>query len=242
MKILLTLFILILAFQFSFGQDNPKAEKIEDFGATNCCEFANKMDYLLSEIFVNKSDSIGYVVIYSSNQDVLQGLYTENKILGHLKFRLDKTIFQQSVANADTAQNKIFIVRKNTEGKFKIEFWKVEKGANLPFTTFDEWNLSSIKYQKPTLYFTTFNEGECSFDNGIKQFSGILSANPNLRGNIAIFEKTQKDFLKTKKELLSDIPNDLNILKNQVRTFFIKTSKHSYPRYELWFVPKKKLN
>jgi hypothetical protein len=171
---------------------------------------------------------------------VLQGLRSENKVIGHFQIRFSKTDFQQIVTNKNSAINKLFIIRKKTESEFRIEFWKAERSENPSFAISDEWDLSKIKYQKPTLFFTDLNESECNYASGIKQFSEILSANPNLWGHIVIFGDTQKDFLKTNNELLGEIPNKFNFLKNQVRTFFIKTKGNSYPHYELWFVPKKK--
>lgn len=241
MKILLTSFLLIFAFQFSFGQEKPKAEKLEDFGATTCGDIRNKLDNFLNEILLGNANAKGYVVIYSNNQEVLQGLSFENIVLGHLKLRLPEMNLNIDFADRNSEPKFIF-VRKQTVSDLKIELWKVQKDELPSFAISDKWDLSNINYRKPTLFFTDLNESECNYASGIKQFSEILSANPNLRGHIVIFDKTQKDFLKTKNELLGEIPNKFNILKNQVRTFFIKTKGNSYPNYELWLVPKEKRN
>lgn len=242
MKILLTLFLLIFAFQISFGQEKPKAEKIDEFGKIPCCDFSSRMDYLLNQIYFEKSslNSTGYVVIYSNNEDMRTALAYENKVVGHLAMRLGQLSSQQISENKDKLQNKIFIIRKKTNEAFRIELWKVEPEAKLSFLRSDEWDLSVINYQKSKLFYTDYFESTCYPSSGNKHFSEILSANQNLRGHIVIFENSQKGFLKTKNEFLAEIVDKYNVPQNRLRTFFVKIDRDAFPYHELWLVPKRR--
>jgi hypothetical protein len=227
-KISLAILLILMSFQFIFAQEQSQLRKVDEFGKLGCCDLNMRTDALFNEIVATNSKAKGYILIYTNTKNVLEALRFERLIIGEIKFHS----FDES---------RIVVIRKKTNEDLKIELWIDEKGEKPPFTTESEWNLSSIYSTKPKLFHIAYyKDGICSAFGEVKQFADILLADQNLKGHIVIFEKSQKGFLKTKKEFLDEFTKQHNIQQNQLRTFFIKIPKDSFAYNELWLVPKKK--
>ncbi|MCU0238421.1 MAG: hypothetical protein MUC29_03190 [Pyrinomonadaceae bacterium] len=229
-KSLQILFLLIFSYQFIFSQEKPKAELVDELGKATCCDLSNRINSV-AHSYLADEDTLVYAVIYANNTELKQGLSLESRILGELKV-------------LGINENKFFTLRKLSNEDLKIAFWKVPKNSELPFSTQNEWNLSSINFAKPALFYSSdyANSGICNYSEENKHFSEILLANQELRGHIVIFDSSAKQFNQTEKQLLNEISEKLNVPLNQLRTFFIKQPKINMPYYELWLVPKKSRN
>lgn len=230
MKIIYLILTLIFTFQFSFSQEQSQLRKVDEIGKTNCCDLGVRTDGFFSELLADDKKAKGYAVIYSNNQNLELALSFERLILGHIKYR-------------DYDESRIVFVRKHTKGDFKLEYWIDEKGEDSAFANQNEEKYAWFNFQKTSLFLSSkhFNE-LCSEFGEKKQYAEILLANPTLKGHIVIFDSSQKGFVKTKTELLTQLSTQYNVSQNQLRTIFIKIEKDSYPYHELWLVPKKKRN
>lgn len=233
MKIIKTSFSLILLFtilQFSFGgQQKPKAELIYELGTVGGCEYYwSSIDVLLDKL-VDENESVGYIVLYGDKDNVIQTLIYKEWVAGHLKRRK----FSDRFKTFD--EKRLKVVRGEPSSNLRIEMWKVSNNAEKPFkfnTNFEY----SLSIEKPLIFYDAeFDAGGlCPYLDFRKVFADFLEANPNLYGNVVIYEKSLSNFHKAKKEMLKDMKN---ISQNRLR-FFHSTNMFK-GKYELWFIPNK---
>jgi hypothetical protein len=227
-KNLFLILTLIFSIQIAFSQKELQVRKVDEFGKLPCCDLSSRTDSLFNEIMATNSKAKGYVVIYSNGKNIQEALRIERLILGEIKFH-----------NFD--ENRIFIVRRNANEDFKIEYWVDERGETPPFATESEWDFSNLYSLKPKLFYSTFYAGEsiCETFGEKKHFAEILTANPTAKGHLVIFESSRKRFLKKRNELLGEVSTQFNVPQKQLRTFFIKVPKDALSYHEFWFVPKR---
>lgn len=229
-KAISVLIILFASFQICFAQEDSKAILLNELGLKGGCEyFWSSLDVLLVDL-LNEPNSIGYVVIKGNKNNILQTIIHKEWIAEHIKLRkLDPKL-------KDLDSNRIIAVKGEDSTEFKIQIWKVPHNAEKPFkfkTDFDY----SLSVKKPfVLYDINFDPGGlCPYFNPVKVFTEFLAANPELRGNVVIHEKTKKKFLQRKDNLSKEINPTLRHWLQ-----FFQSTKNYAGGYELWFVPPNK--
>lgn len=222
MKILLTSFLLILAFQVCFGQEKAKAELVSDDTVYNCCDLQNRF-YNFAEDIYKSEKTVGYIVIYNERNNLQKSLYYESVLLAILsRFNDNK---------------KIFLIRGKTENIIRFEFWKVPQNAEFKISE-AEWDFTMSKLQKSLNLSEFYAEALCGQKGIEKHFSERLSANPQLRGHLIINAKSKKNFRQKESTLIAELTNNYKIAKNQLKTFFVKNTEYDF--VEFWLVPKRR--
>lgn len=129
--------ILLIAVLSGFGQDNPEAILIDEFGHIYCDEFLARVDNFSIQLAANPT-SKGYFVI-SGGRDVLR-----RKLSVEL-------MFEGAILDRGPHQTRTQIVHGSELGPFKVQMWVV--GANESQPNFNEatWNLQIAKVDSPFL-------------------------------------------------------------------------------------------
>lgn len=125
----------------------------------------------------------------------------------------------------------------------EIELWLVPPGADPPMP-----NTSALqtrtpeKFQMPTEPFIFSDEyadgvGGCSPPLDVEGYAALLKEYPKSRGNIVIFETSQKLFRQKEKEILNQLTKS-GITRNRLRTFFKKVEAIQLQEaVQLWLLP-----
>lgn len=223
MKILLTISLLIFAFQISFGQKDAKL--IDEQGKIDCCY--PSFQILLQEI--SDSNSKGYIIIFGDKTNKLNSYLYEQQIKSWVGFRDNPNIL---------------ILHGKSEEKIRTQFWVVPEGAKPPDFQEETWDYS-LSIKKPLKLYQDFNyleygsDGVCDFSFYELYTSIFLRANPNLNANLIIYEKSVPKFTTKKLELLKLFNEQYKIPSNRLR-FFQKSIKESWSNGEIWLIPQKK--
>lgn len=227
MKILLTSFLLLLAFQVSFfGQEKPQPRLIDEFSEVNCEEFLNKMDALFFETNFDQTFS-AYVLIYSNPNnldDEKKKLRFKGWVIGAAEFR-----------GFDT--NRISVVNSQTNDSLKVQFWIVLAGTELP-VKFEKIKTPIPNVTKPKLYHQESLEGEICSSDELKTYAEILKNNTQLQGNIVIYDFSNKRILETQNYVITRLIDRYKVPRNQLKFFHIKSN--NIQDVEYWLVPKRK--
>jgi hypothetical protein len=151
MKSQLFSFLFLISLVFSVSAQNKEVQKIEEFGATNCCDYRARMDNLFIEI--DKSyDAKGYVFVYEGNieQRVYDknGKYKETKDVPSEKGSAEELIdyFKNHLLLRRFSPEKIVFINAGFREKYTVELWLVPNGVNPPKPT---PTLEKIKQRKP---------------------------------------------------------------------------------------------
>lgn len=150
MKKQISVFLFLLVFVFCVSAQNKVAQKIDEFGATNCCDYRARIDNLFVEI--DKSyDAKGYVYVYEGNIEQRlydkNGKYIETKNVPSEKGSAEELIgyFKDHVLLRRYSPEKIVFINAGFREKYTVEMWIVPKGVNPPKTT---PTLEKIKQRK----------------------------------------------------------------------------------------------
>lgn len=225
MKLQKTFFILIIfiaSFQICFGQDNPKAELIDEFGNINCDDFLARNEGFYRVLQENPG-SQGYAVISGKNDELRKKVNYELLIKGAI-----------AINRFDVS--RITTIRGAESENFKVQFWQVPPGAAKPDFKESKWNFVFPPQTKPFSFYDNIREicPPISFETVYAEY---LNANPQARGHIVIYAKSLKTYNKFRNEardLLKDIPI------NRLRFFHIKRNfSDNYANIEYWLVPRK---
>jgi hypothetical protein len=227
-KILLIIICLFAVSHFCFGQEVPKAVKIDEFGEANCEDFWARFDNFFNEL-QNDPTSTGNLIIYGKKNSLSKNLGYEKLANGIVRFR-----------NLDPS--RLVIIRGEENDAIHIEFWRVPAGAEQPIFTAGDWDLT-IRQNKPFIL-NAYSDGDgiCPAVTSVKLFADYLSANPSMRGHLVITDKTTENFIITKKDLLNELVNEHKIPQNRLKFFYVKNKTYSYEfaDIEFWLVPQKK--
>lgn len=225
MKLQRSFFILIILFalfQIGFGQDESKAEIIDEFGRISCDDFLARIDNFYIALD-NNPNSQGYIVIYGDNDYLRTKLVYELWFNGAAKFG--------AVKSENFSDNRITKIRGEEKGNIKIQLWKVPDGAKKPDFNEEKWNFVFPSNTKPFIFYEEFWDQICSSVSFEKIYIEYLNANPEAHGNIVIYEESYKNFLKTKKETLNLL---FKIPAKKFRFFFVKSESSNI---EFWLIP-----
>lgn len=223
MKILLTFLLMILAFQFSFGQEKPKAELQEIIGPTNNDNLLSRVQNLSHSL---EEKDTAYIVISSTDDNQLFKYKTERKIKGcfYPKF----------------PSNKLVIVYDENKNEDLTEFWRVPFGAippRNPDETKKDFTLSKSQ-NKVLLYSGSWEEDYCRTNFDLEFYSKFLLANPHLFGKISVLAKTQKQGLNKVFSISQTLIKKFKVPKSQLKISYTWNNVWDYEDY--WLVPKKK--
>lgn len=217
MKSQITFLVLIILFtfsQFTAGQEKPKAKLVNELSYEPCERIRSSLDNLMRDL-LDESESKGYIVI--SGDKSLETVNAKEWVDGQFKYR-------------KFDEERWVTVKDENSKEYKIQMWKVPKGAEMPFSFKREFDYS-LSLRKPLLFYG-LEEGNCPEADHYKMFCDFLRANPNLRGNVVVYEKTLNQFRKIKRELLK---KSISISPNRLRFF---SRKSSYSFFQLWLIPK----
>ncbi len=223
-KVIFTILILLLTFQFCFGQEKPKAELIDKFSYESNDPLQARIFNLISA--VKKSNSKGYIIIHSSTKD-----------------SLDKYLYERRIKNcfrwAKLPDKNFVIVLGEDRNDFEVELWKVPNGADKPQFTETRKDYVVTSLSKPKLiHKLQWNEEYCPLYFDLQFYSKFLKVNPNLVGRIIIREKKLSNFNKVKQELTRQLTITNKVSKTQLE--FVKDKIEYSEDVEYWFVLKNK--
>ncbi len=227
-KYFLVLIILLASLQICYGQENPQAMKVDEFGKANCEDFWARFDNFFNDL-QNDPTSMGYIIIYGEKNSLRANLGYEKLTNGIVRFR-----------NLDSS--RLVIIRGEEKDAIHIEFWRVPAGAETPAFVQGNWDLT-VKQNKPFIL-GGYSEGDgiCPTNTSVKLFADYLTANPNMRAHIVITDKPTENFANAEKDLLNQLVNEYRISPNRLKFFYVKDKKFPYEfaDVEFWLIPQKK--
>lgn len=224
LKNLLFLLILLITFQNFSAQEKSKAIMIDEFSSINCDEINARISHLFDDLRTNPN-SKGYIIIYGSF----------DKPLGKYLYESE---FKANIAFGNFDANRIIFLRGIDVNKIRIQFWKVPVGANKPDFVKGNWNYKLPQKTKSFLLFKNSWIGEvCHANYDINFYSKLLSADPQLRGNIVIYANSLKKFYRERKYFSVELIEQKKISNSQLKFFYIHSKT---PETEFWLVPHKK--
>lgn len=220
MRFIISIVLLILSFQVSFGQEKPKAELVDEFGMIDCCH--PTFDMFLSELI--ETNSVGYVVIYKNKNNPIESYYYEVSVKSHFMARNIKNIK---------------FVQGRTENSTRTELWKVPQNADKPDFDEEKWDYSFPGKTKSFVFYSDSGvDGICIFFIDL-YFQNILSGNKFANLNVIIYANSQQQFLQKRKELRNNLINNYDIEQNRLKFFKKAKTKNVLENAEYWLVPKK---
>jgi hypothetical protein len=228
-KFIFTFLILFAAIQFCFGQGKPRAVLLDRFVNGTCDNIESViLDFLLK--IHNEPGSTGYAVLYSEENLSRTSIGHFNEVWG-------------SVLYYKFAADRLRTVRAKKEGQSSIEFWKVPAGAETPPLAGEAWTDELPHLAKAFQFGSVFSEACYTFTP--EPFAGFLLANPQLRGNIAVYDKSPNAAKKEGDRWLKTLTEEHKIPRDRLKVFYGKAKRFDdgsgyYPDVEFWLVPVKK--
>lgn len=209
----------------------PKPILADKFTHGNCEEVLARMDYFLTQLN-NDPSSQGYILIYGLPRAVRR---SERIIRNSIKFR-----------NYDPS--RITLINGGGNGKrAAIEMWSVPPGATPPLPNVPDEEKPDTEPQKEAVYTTKPYIFGSQFVDGVggcidefydlESYAEAIKEKSKNRGNIVIYETSQKLFRQTEKEVLGELAKS-NVARKRIKTFFIKVKPNQLREgIELWFLP-----
>lgn len=222
-KTFFVLAILFISFQICFGQEKPKANQVDEFGAIGCDDFLARVDNFAYAL-ENEPSSTGYAIIYA-DKDSRQAKGYEIWLNGQIYFRKFDS-------------RRIIVKRAAKEDIFRVVFWKVRAGADLPI--FIEQKVSYVLPSSTKAYRFAMSVHDICPTLSPSYYADYLQANPNMHGHIVIFNKMIKEAKKDGENLLKMLTEEFNIASNRLKVFYKKSPPNSESATEFWLVPQKK--
>lgn len=209
--------------------DPPSITEIGQLRRPNCEEILAQLDAFYVAL-QNNPDNTGYIISYGSSRAIRN---VEGIIKNNIRLR-----------RYDSSR-LVFLQGGGTDKKATLEFYLVPPGAEPPTPgeppaappgEEDIYeNLSSET--KPFIFSSLYYNMVCPDSLDINGFADALIENPKSRGNIVIYETTQKLFREKEKEILDGLTEN-SIERRRLKTFFKKIKPMSIQEgVELWFLP-----
>jgi len=223
-KSFLFLIILLASFQIYFGQEKPTAILFSRMGRSNCEDVGVRTSAFGFQL-KDASNAQGFIVIYGKKGESYRNLRFEQFI----KDVIDLMTFDRV---------RFTFVHGEERENLELEFWIVPTGAENPVYTEGNWNYE-LEVKKAFLFHENYSGpvGVCEPNSSPELYSKFLVANPNLRGNVVIYETSRGKFRQTEKRLLSELVDDNKVPRNKLKTFYVK---EEFSGVEYWLVPQKK--
>lgn len=186
----LPIFLLILvALSTSMLGQQPKAEKVDEFGAVGCDDFLARADGFLVQLN-NDPGAVGYFVLHGESKLLKGKLFWEEQMSHAMAFR------------RPTAPVKI--VRAPERGDFRAEMWLVPPGAKVPDFEETTWDFHVAKGTKPFMLTSEVNE-MCDFPARPTLINDYLNANPQMYLKVVIYASTQRQRQQTIAKTVEDL-------------------------------------
>lgn len=208
----------------------PKPVLIEKFTRPNCEYVLMQMDNYMTHL-QNDPSSVGYVIIYGKRGAVS---FAEREMRNWTKTR-----------NFD-ATRIVFTRGGGNNQKAEIELWLLPPGAEPPEVTAPESstepessNESPAGNSKPFIFGSIFADhiGGCTTDYDLDLYAETLRTNSKMRGNIVIYEVSNKAFRKSEKEILDQLTKN-GVARKKLKTFYVKVKPNQLREgVELWLLP-----
>lgn len=221
-KPFLFLLSLLTFFQVPVAQETPGALLVDRLSWSDC--EATKLR-LVNFALQLSPDSKGFIVIYGKKAETYRNPLFEELLTEVIDFwKIDRDRFT--------------FVHGEDKEDFLAEFWEVPAGAEKPAYIEGNWNYA-VNTKKPFMFNQDYQgmSGICEPTLRPELFSKFLSANPNLRGNIVIYETSVNKFRNAEKRLLNKLIREHKVARNRLKTFYVKDN---FSGVELWLVPRKK--
>ena len=223
-KTFLLTIILFVSFQICFGQENFKPRQIDKFGKITCDDLSARLDALRNELGANEK-AIGYIITYANKDNLPEAYQFEENIKGFFPF-------------LGIDEKRVILAHGKSGNALETQLWVISPGSDKPSFEEEKWSYALPKVTKPFILYGS-NWGEiCSFLHPEEYFSKLLFGNPSFQGNIVIFEKSSKKFLKTKSALTKKLVNKYKVPPKRLKFYYVKSD--DYPNFEFWLVPRRK--
>ncbi|QQS41218.1 MAG: hypothetical protein IPM63_17945 [Acidobacteriota bacterium] len=209
-------------------QDVSAQHLVDEFGDLQCGDLIVRIEIYVRELAKDK-EAPGFVQTFASKEDFLYSLHIESVILGVIE-----SLESDSDIHVDPEQIEFSFGGYEESGRTRL--WIMPKGTE---STADDRKPLSLKLAEGTKPFKFRSTKRipggwgCIYGGIDQQFTKLLKANPQAKGNLVIADKNQEAFQKKKIDMLSALSE---IDPKRLRFFFVK-SERSYVEY--WIVPKK---
>jgi hypothetical protein len=189
------------------------------------------MDYFLFQLN-NDPTSQGYIFIYGLPR-AIRG--SESIIRNWIKYR-------------QYDPSRITLINGGGGGKrATIEMWLVPPGATSPLPNVPEEEKPDAEPQKeavdttkPYIFGSIFVDGVggCIGEfYDLEGYAETIKEKSKNRGNVVIYETSQKLFRQTEKKVLGELAKS-GVARKRIKTFFIKVKPNQLREgIELWFLP-----
>jgi hypothetical protein len=238
-KLFFTLLLILLTDQIYFGQENPQAQLIDEFGKACNEEFLAKSDAFLVGLN-NDPTATGFIIFYGDK------LY-EGRNLNYIR------AFDSYISIRKFDKTRILILRGENQGEMKTQFWIVPAGASPPkpetefieskiikTTLFDKnWADFNRDFGKLDIYSDGFDDLGCEFSPNRKGFAGKINSNPELTGYLVIYTKFGRGKAHADKIAsfaLRELIREFKISRNRLKIIYGGNRKE--PEIEFWLAPK----
>jgi hypothetical protein len=210
----------------------PTAELFDEYGEIPCGDVLNRLDLFFVEL-QNDPDAKGIAVIQIKNDDIRTGFEQEQLIRGNVAFR-------------NFPAERLEIVRTTSDDEFRVQYWVVPDGTELPDLEEKGWDLKFSGDQKPFLFTASSNDVVAcpGIDElGLNFFAEYLNANPKARGNIVLKTPSDKKFAAEKRSLIESITGEYKIPSSRLRFFRVRKKEFNESIFspevevEFWILP-----
>jgi hypothetical protein len=213
---------LFLTFQPAFSQANKSPNLVDEFEFLIYDHLRGRLDAFLLEV-ADSPNATGFIVIYGDKTRPISKYHYEILLKEHIVYR-------------KYSLNRFVFLHAKDEEKLRVQFWKGFGNENRPDFESGEWNYQLASNIKPFI----FHKKSWIVEDGFETFSTafyakFLKANPNLRANLIIHEKSRNEFQKTKGSIEAELVAKNKVPQNQLRFFHVKSNKTDV---EFWIVPK----
>lgn len=206
--------IIFLATFALVAQENKRASLIDEFGANSCDEMLARIDNFFIQLHNNPAEK-GWVIISGSNEHLIK------------KIKLE-ALFTSGVIQRRYDPKHVAILRGPETGEATMQFWL---GSDLPAKDLQVWDLTIPKGTEP-LYFLSDSDTICIYPTVYKYLRELLRANPKLRINAVVWEKSSRKYRKKVK----NVSESLGAQSSKRLRFFQKLEPFDAST-EFWLVP-----
>ncbi len=205
-------------------ENKPQAVLNAEFRFENCESLMAQFDSF-SVSMQNDPNAMGYIILNGKQRTRTN---TAQQIREYIKMRrLDF--------------NRYMFLNGDGDSSVVIEFWLVPNGAEppAPKKSVDE---TSEKFEMPTepfVYTEKFSYAAfgCTTPLDVEGYIAILKQYPKSRGNIVIYERSQRVFRQKEKEILAQLTKR-GIARKRLKTFFkLVDSEAPNEGIKLWILP-----
>lgn len=196
------------------AQENKRVALIDEFGAICCDEMLARIDDFFIQLHNNPAEK-GWVVISGSNEHLVK------------KIKLE-VLFTSGVIQRRYESKNVTNLRGPETGEAKMQFWL---GSDAPVNELQLWNLEIPKGAKRS-YFLSDSDTICIYPTVYKYLRELLQANPQLRINAVVSEKSSRKYRKKVKDVRESLG-----AQNSRRFRFYQRPEPFDASTEFWLVP-----